>query len=76
MTCREVDRLLMEFLDGELSDAEMPAVKGHLASCRPCASYAEAYRRAARITRWAYDTPAEFPESLVQSILQTCMGGR
>lgn len=36
LSCREVLALLSDFLDGELPDADVAAVRAHLAGCRTC----------------------------------------
>jgi anti-sigma factor RsiW len=39
ITCREVLASLSDFVDGNLSDAEVAAVHGHLAGCRNCEAF-------------------------------------
>src|SRR5512137_2646332 len=34
--CRDVQRLLEPYLDGEFDEAERAGLEGHLASCTPC----------------------------------------
>src|SRR5262245_51778478 len=43
--CEEALRRLMEFVDGELSEADHQSVEGHLRTCRSCYSRMEFERR-------------------------------
>jgi anti-sigma factor (TIGR02949 family) len=36
MDCTDVVRQLWDYLDGELTDESMDAIRGHLAECRQC----------------------------------------
>lgn len=45
MRCEDALRLLAEYLDRELGDAEHAAVERHLHTCRSCYSRAEFERR-------------------------------
>jgi putative zinc finger protein len=44
-TCREVEPLIDELLDGNLDEARERAVRGHLRECLDCAARAEATRK-------------------------------
>jgi len=44
MVCKRYERLLVDYLAGELSQAEQEAVKGHLKECSKCAGLFEEYR--------------------------------
>lgn len=44
MNCRDVEPLLMPYLDGELVDGERVQLEQHLASCPPCAKHADVSR--------------------------------
>jgi anti-sigma factor RsiW len=39
ITCREVLAGLSDFVDGNLSEAEVAAVRGHLVGCRNCEAF-------------------------------------
>ena len=46
MQCEEVQKLLFEYLEGDLPDEARRQVEAHLAGCDSCAQLAEEYRRA------------------------------
>lgn len=43
LTCMEVLALLDRFVDGELSDSELAAVRLHVANCSRCAEFVDRY---------------------------------
>ena len=45
LTCREVGMVLQGYLDGELHDADAPAVEAHLDACRRCGLELSSYQR-------------------------------
>lgn len=45
LSCREVQRLMQRFLDGELPDSQVDLVAAHLEDCERCGIEAETYRR-------------------------------
>lgn len=61
-SCREVDRHLSEFLDGELEPAERLRFVLHLSACIPCAeaaaSLAATIRSIHRLAGWNDGWPA------------------
>ena len=36
MECRDVKKLLSEYIDGVLAEGQVPVVKQHLLTCRDC----------------------------------------
>ena len=44
MSCREVARVMQEYLDGELHDPRHEGVAAHREKCRRCGLEAEVYR--------------------------------
>lgn len=74
LTCREVNDVLMDYLDGALDAGQRRAFEEHLAACPPCVNYMKTYQEAVRLGRAAFSTsdkPAEeeLPEDLIRSIL-------
>jgi anti-sigma factor RsiW len=51
MRCQQVDRLLLDYLEGELSAAESAAVREHLAECTACAAEAAAFESTRELLR-------------------------
>lgn len=43
LSCREVGRVLQWYLDGELDEADVPALRAHLDRCKDCGLEAETY---------------------------------
>ena len=49
MNCEQIDELLSDFLDDELSEGARSGVQAHLASCEDCAT---SYKQLARTVRF------------------------
>jgi anti-sigma factor RsiW len=74
MTCREIADFLMNYLDGELTQAEREVFEEHLGLCPECVTYLQTYRITVQVSHTACRTPdgnpcAEVPDRLVQAIL-------
>lgn len=80
MTCRELDRFLMDYVAGELPDATRAAFESHLGECPACVRYLDAYRTTLRMERdlaaAGDEIPAAVPEDLVQAVLKASKPGR
>jgi anti-sigma factor RsiW len=57
MTCTEVQPLLSDLFDGELSDDARAAVDAHVVGCSACATDYRALRRTVRFVRTNANTP-------------------
>lgn len=44
LSCREVGKVLQWYLDGELNEADVPALREHLEKCKDCGLEAETYQ--------------------------------
>ena len=51
MTCDQIDELLSDLLDEQLTDGVRAGVEAHLASCSDCAAAYRALRRTVRFVR-------------------------
>lgn len=72
ITCAEAEAFLDDYLDGRLPDQVRRRFERHIAMCRPCRSYLDAYRRSLSLTKAtaAKDEAAtKMPEDLLQAIL-------
>jgi anti-sigma factor RsiW len=74
MTCRDFIEFLMQYLSGELSEAERKEFDHHLSICRACVAYVKAYRQTVELGRTAFvpsesQVPADVPEELIGAIL-------
>ena len=78
MTCRELDRFLMDYVAGELPSDTRAAFEGHLGVCPACVLYLEAYRKTMRLERdlaaAGEEVPASVPEDLVRAVLKATRG--
>ena len=62
MECRDVKKLLSEYIDGVLAEGQVPVVKQHLLTCRDCK---ETYKSMNRLIELMHDMdpvaePADF----------------
>jgi anti-sigma factor (TIGR02949 family) len=51
--CRESIHLLLDFLDGEMPEAEAKELQEHLAQCPPCVDFLKTYRATSGLCRKA-----------------------
>lgn len=66
--CVDGVELLMEYLEGTLSQADREALEAHVLGCPRCVAFIESYRQTPRILRAA--TAAAMPEDLEESLRQ------
>jgi len=73
VTCREFTEFLMQYLDGELAEAQRVVFDQHLAECPSCTGYLQNYRQTIDLTKGAFATdgplPDDVPPELVRAIL-------
>jgi anti-sigma factor RsiW len=62
MKCPDIENIIQDYIDGELSQERVQHVREHLASCPHCKSYEEAFRAAIKPLRAAEQLPV--PESV------------
>jgi anti-sigma factor RsiW len=68
MTCRDVNELLGEYVDGTLASGVADALERHLADCEPCRTYLATYRRARTLGIEA--ARAEMPDEMKARLRQ------
>jgi anti-sigma factor RsiW len=76
MTCRQLVELLIDFVSGELPEADRALVKKHLDDCPPCLVYLETYQLTIRVSRQL--PPHPLPASLLEQLaacLREMQGG-
>jgi predicted anti-sigma-YlaC factor YlaD len=54
MNCEECDRLVLDYVEGELRRLESLRFWWHLRRCRPCRGYVDQYRRTIGLVRGAF----------------------
>ncbi len=74
MNCREFVEFLMEYLDGELPQAQVTIFRAHMDDCPGCETYLDTYRETVRLGREVCGdpegpVPEDVPEALVSAIL-------
>ena len=57
LTCRKVTELLIDFVEGSLSEDQHSLLQRHLCGCVPCAIYMHTYRDTIRVTQALPDEP-------------------
>lgn len=74
LTCKEVDSFLVDYLDGELADAELQKFESHLQVCPACDTYLTGYKKTIEKSKEVYTKELEgdceeVPDSLVRAII-------
>lgn len=79
MTCRQIDEFLMDYLAGELPEAERQAFDLHVAGCVDCRRYLQSYEQTVRMGRAAFADPEDcappaVPRGVIDAILRARAG--
>lgn len=73
LTCRELIDFLMDYVSGELPEAQRREFERHLGVCPPCVAFLDTYRKTIELEKQAMTEPVgtapPLPEELVQAIL-------
>jgi len=72
MTCRDVDKFLADYLDGDMPAAVRLRFTAHLIVCADCRRYIDTYRKTISLGRAALvetETAPPVPDALVRAIL-------
>ena len=65
MDCKRIKKMMSEYIDGELKEADIIGVKEHLKSCKKCAEYLSEYQRSWDLLKiWQDVSPLPGFESL------------
>lgn len=64
LSCEEINRFIVDFLDGDMDEALRSTFGNHLRHCSNCAAFLDQYRHTIRLLRAARDVP--IPEELVR----------
>lgn len=74
MTCEDVERFLLAYLDGELPWATRVLFRMHIAFCTECKAYIRKYKVARelgqRVMRGDGDDHEDIPEDLIAAIVK------
>jgi hypothetical protein len=57
LTCRKVTELLIDFVEGTLTEDQQSLLQRHLCGCVPCAIYMHTYHETIRLTHALPDEP-------------------
>jgi anti-sigma factor RsiW len=65
-TCKNSIHALLEYVDGELSEAEAMQLREHLQGCTPCVDFLQTYRATPKLARRALvdEMPGELANKL------------
>ncbi|MBC8366831.1 zf-HC2 domain-containing protein [bacterium] len=56
-SCKDLARVLYDYIDDELSDSEKRSIDMHLLVCKDCRNYLKTYRDTIQMVRKIPDTP-------------------
>jgi len=73
-TCKESIDLLLDYLDGTMSEEQARHLEEHLAACPPCIDFLRTYRATPSICRRALhrEMPEELSQRLKDYLRQKC----
>ena len=66
MKCREVVDLLSDYIEGNLSDTEIAAIRKHLEGCANCKTFFDSLKTTVRLTKRI--EPEEVPSDVVDRL--------
>lgn len=70
MNCEELIRVLVDYVEGSLTEEELQAIASHLALCDGCVVYLRTYEITIRLEKvTARIDRGDVPEELVQAVL-------
>jgi anti-sigma factor RsiW len=73
ITCRELLDFILDYVEGELPEAQRAEFERHMAACPPCVAYLDSYRKTAEIVRELAECDEQLvagaPEPLIAAIL-------
>ncbi len=71
ITCKKLSEFLLDYVSGELPEADREEFERHLKACPPCIAYLDTYREAVRLGKEAMQEAREapVPEELAKAIL-------
>ena len=77
LTCRKVAELLIDMVEGSLSEEQQSLIQRHLCGCVPCAIYMHTYRDTIRITQAlpSEPLPDEFAARLKRVLAEATASG-
>lgn len=63
-TCRDTNKLMLDYVEGTLEPEKRRKLDAHLADCAECQAFLATYRDTIRLTRGALPPESEMPEEL------------
>jgi anti-sigma factor RsiW len=74
VSCREIADFLMDYLNGELPEAQRATFEEHLGECPDCVAYLQSYEMTIKLTKSVGEPEPrqpidEAPEDLIRAIL-------
>ena len=75
MTCKEITDFLLDYLNGELAEANRVIFEEHLAECPDCVAYVQSYEMTVKLAQAERETgPSQLPQDLIRAILAARKG--
>ncbi len=69
-TCRDTNKLLLDYVEGTLQPEKRRKLDAHLADCPECQAFLATYRDTIRLTRGALPPENEMPPELRTRLVQ------
>lgn len=73
MTCEEMIEILLDYIEGQLPEAQTQAMDRHLALCPHCVDYLDSYRSTVDVTRLLCNNPEGPPEAIPEDLVNAIM---
>jgi predicted anti-sigma-YlaC factor YlaD len=75
VTCKEITDFLLDYLNGELAEANRVIFEEHLAECPDCVAYVQSYEMTVKLAQAERETgPSQLPQDLIRAILAARKG--
>lgn len=76
VTCCELNRVLADYVDGQIGPETRAAFEAHLTACPVCVAYLRSYAATIRLARDAGRASGSIPQETLESLVRAVLAAR